>query len=133
VAVRLVAAAALLGLVLAVRPQSWAPLRKRWHHLALAGVLVNGITLSAFHVGMVTENVAVMALMQTLSPMLIAVLAGPLLGERLGPTQWLGLVLGATGVIIGADVTQTGRKPIGKDERRIVARSSVSSSDRGGM
>ena len=88
---------------------------------------------SPFHVGMVTENVAVMALMQTLSPMLIAVLAGPLLGERLGPTQWLGLVLGATGVIIGADVTQTGRKPIGKDERRIVARSSVSSSDRGGM
>ena len=96
VAVRLVAAAALLGLVLAVRRQSLAPLRKRWHHLALAGVLVKGITLSAFHVGMVTENVAVMVLMQTLSPMLIAVSAVPLLGERLGPRQWLGLTLGAT-------------------------------------
>jgi drug/metabolite transporter (DMT)-like permease len=100
VAVRLVAAAALLGLVLAVRRQSLAPLRGRWHHLALAGVLLNGITLSAFHVGMVTENVAVMALMQTLSPMLIAVSAVPLLGERLSPRQWLGLTLGAVGVVL---------------------------------
>lgn len=100
VALRLVAAAALLGIVLAVRRQSWAPLRGRWHHLALAGALVNGVTLSAFHVGMVTENVAVMALMQTLSPMLIALAAMPLLGERLGSRQWLGLALGAVGVIM---------------------------------
>lgn len=100
VALRLVAAAALLGIVVAVRRQSWAPLRGRWHHLALAGALVNGVTLSAFHVGMVTENVAVMALMQTLSPMLIALAAMPLLGERLGPRQWLGLALGAVGVIM---------------------------------
>ena len=98
VAVRLVAAAALLGLVLAVRGESWAPLRGRWYHLALAGALVNGVTLSAFHVGMVTENVALMALMQALSPMLIAVAAIPLLGERLGPRQALGLALGAVGV-----------------------------------
>lgn len=100
VALRLVAAAALLGIVLAVRRQSWAPLRGRWHHLALAGALVNGVTLSAFHVGMVTENVAVMALMQTLSPMLIALSAMPLLGERLGSRQWLGVALGAVGVIV---------------------------------
>ena len=100
VALRLVAAAALLGIVLAVRRQSWAPLRGRWHHLALAGALVNGVTLSAFHVGMVTENVAVMALMQTLSPMLIALSAMPLLGERLGSRQWLGVALGAVGVIM---------------------------------
>ena len=100
VALRLVAAAALLGIVVAVRRQPWAPLRGRWHHLALAGALVNGVTLSAFHVGMVTENVAVMALMQTLSPMLIALSAMPLLGERLGSRQWLGLALGAIGVIM---------------------------------
>jgi drug/metabolite transporter (DMT)-like permease len=100
VAVRLVAAAALLALLLAIRRRSWAPLRGRWHHLALAGVLLNGITLSAFHVGMVTENAGVMALMQALSPMLIAVSAVPLLGERLGPGQWLGLILGAVGVAL---------------------------------
>jgi drug/metabolite transporter (DMT)-like permease len=100
VAVRLVAAAALLGVAMAVCRQSWAPLRGCWHHLALAGVLINGITLSAFHVGMVTENAAVMALVQSLSPMLIALAAVPLLGERLRPRQWLGLALGAAGVIL---------------------------------
>jgi hypothetical protein len=50
VAVRLVAATVLLGAVLAVRRQSLAPLRGRWHRLALAGMLVNGVTLSASHV-----------------------------------------------------------------------------------
>ena len=100
VAVRLVAAAALLALVMALWRQSWAPLRGRWHHLALAGVLVNGVTLSAFHVGMVTENAAVMALVQALSPMLIALSAVPLLGERLSRRQWLGLALGAAGVVL---------------------------------
>jgi drug/metabolite transporter (DMT)-like permease len=50
VAVRLVAATGLLGAVLAVRRQSLAPLRGRWHRLALAGMLVNGVTLSASHV-----------------------------------------------------------------------------------
>src|SRR5258706_9259640 len=101
VAIRLVAAAALLGLVLAVRRQSLDPLRGRWHHLAIAGALVNGVTLSAFHVGMVTENVAVMALLQTLSPMLIAASAVPLLGERLGPRQWLRPTPGAGGAVPG--------------------------------
>jgi drug/metabolite transporter (DMT)-like permease len=100
VAVRLAAAAALLALAMAVWRQSWAPLRGRWHHLALAGVLVNGVTLSAFHVGMVTENAAVMALVQALSPMLIALSAVPLLGERLSRRQWLGLALGAAGVVL---------------------------------
>ena len=98
VGVRLVAAAALLGLAAVVGRHSWQALRGRWHHLAVAGALVNGVTLSAFHVGMVTENVAVMALVQSLSPMLIAVSAVPLLGERLRPWQWIGLILGTVGV-----------------------------------
>jgi drug/metabolite transporter (DMT)-like permease len=98
VGVRLVAAAALLALAAVVGRHSWQALRGRWYHLAVAGALVNGITLSAFHVGMVTENVAVMALVQSLSPMLIAVAAVPLLGERLRPWQWLGLILGTVGV-----------------------------------
>lgn len=98
VGVRLVAAAALLALAAVVGRHSWQTLRGRWHHLAVAGALVNGLTLSAFHVGMVTENVAVMALVQSLSPMLIAVSAVPLLGERLRPWQWIGLILGTVGV-----------------------------------
>ena len=100
VGVRLVAAAALLALAASVRRRSWDTLRGRWHHLAVAGALVNGVTLSAFHVGMTTENVAVMALVQSLSPMLIALSAVPLLGERLRPSQWLGLLLGTAGVTL---------------------------------
>jgi drug/metabolite transporter (DMT)-like permease len=100
VGVRLAAAAALLALAAVVGRRSWGALRGRWHHLAVAGALVNGVTLSAFHVGMVTENVAVMALVQSLSPMVIALAAVPLLGERLRSSQWLGLVLGTLGVAL---------------------------------
>jgi drug/metabolite transporter (DMT)-like permease len=100
VAVRLVAAAIILFAVMAARGESWAPLRGRWYHLAIAGALVNGLTLAPFHVGMVTVDAAVMALVQAMSPLLIALLGGPLLGERLRATQWLGILLGLAGVLL---------------------------------
>jgi drug/metabolite transporter (DMT)-like permease len=100
VAVRLIAAALVLFAAMLVRRESWAPLRGRWHHLAIAGALVNGLTLAPFHVGMVTVDAAVMALVQAMSPLLIALLAGPLLGERLRPRQWLGILLGLGGVLL---------------------------------
>jgi drug/metabolite transporter (DMT)-like permease len=100
VAVRLVAAALILFAVMVVRGESWASLRGRWHHLAIAGALVNGLTLAPFHVGMVTVDAAVMALVQAMSPLLIALLAGPLLGERLRARQWLGILLGLSGVLL---------------------------------
>ena len=100
VGVRLVIASVILGVATARSPGAGESLRGRWHHLAIAGALVNGVTLSAFHVGMVTENVGVMALLQSLSPMLVALAAVPLLGERLRPAQWLGLGLGTLGVAL---------------------------------
>jgi drug/metabolite transporter (DMT)-like permease len=100
VAMRLVLAAAVLVVLMLASRQSWAPLRGRWHHLALAGALVNGVTLATFHVGMVTVNAAVMALVQALNPMVIALLAGPVLGERMTRRQWAGLALGAVGVAL---------------------------------
>jgi drug/metabolite transporter (DMT)-like permease len=100
VGVRLAAAAIILFAAMAVRGQSWKPLRGRWVHLAVAGSLVNGVTLGAFHVGMVTVDAAVMALVQALSPLLIALLAGPLLGERLSARQWTGILFGLGGVLL---------------------------------
>jgi drug/metabolite transporter (DMT)-like permease len=100
VAVRLLAAAAILLAAMAIRREPWAPLRGRWPHLAIAGALVNGVTLGAFHVGMVTVDAAVMALVQATSPLLIALLGQPLLGERLRARQWLGIVLGLGGVLL---------------------------------
>jgi drug/metabolite transporter (DMT)-like permease len=100
VSVRLVAAAMVLVIVMAVRGESWAPLAGRWYHLAVAGALVNGLTLASFHVAMVTVDAAAMALVQAMSPLLIALLGGPLLGERLRRRQWLGIVLGLGGVLL---------------------------------
>lgn len=100
VAVRLVAAAVILTAAMAVRRESWAPLRGRWYHLMVAGALVNGLTLAAFHVGMVTVDAAVMALVQAMSPLLIALLGRPLLGERLRRRQWLGILVGFAGMLL---------------------------------
>lgn len=100
VGVRLVIASVILGVAALTSARPVGALRDRWVHLAIAGALVNGVTLSAFHVGMVTENVGVMALMQSLSPMLVALAAVPLLGERLRASQGLGLVLGTLGVAL---------------------------------
>src|SRR4030095_9095979 len=93
-------AAVILFAVMAIRGESWAPLRGRWHHLAIAGALVNGLTLAPFHVGMFAVDAAVMALVQAMSPLLMARLGGPLLGERLRGRQWLGIFLGLIGVLL---------------------------------
>jgi drug/metabolite transporter (DMT)-like permease len=70
-------------------------------HLALAGVLVHAVYLggvfASIHQGV---PAAVSALIVGLQPLLTAALAGPVLGERVRPLQWLGLVLGLVGVAL---------------------------------
>jgi len=100
VGVRLAAAALILLAAMVIRGDAWAPLRGRWHHLVVAGALVNGLALAAFHVGLVTVDAAVIALVQALSPLLIALLGGPLLDERLRTRHWLGILLGLGGVLL---------------------------------
>jgi drug/metabolite transporter (DMT)-like permease len=100
VAVRMVIAAmVLLGVTLVLR-RSWHVLAGRWVHLAVAGVLTNSVLLMTAHYAMVHIGAAPIALVQTLNPLLTALLAWPLLGEPLRPLQWLGLVLGAAGVVL---------------------------------
>ena len=95
----IIAAAALLAVTLTLR-RSWRALSRRWGHLAVAGVLTNSVLLLPAHYAMVHVGAAQIALVQTLNPLLTALLAWPLLGERLRPLQWLGLVLGAAGVVL---------------------------------
>jgi drug/metabolite transporter (DMT)-like permease len=66
----------------------------------VAGVLTNSVLLMTAHYAMVHTGAAPIALVQTLNPLLTALLAWPLLGEPLRPLQWLGLVLGAAGVVL---------------------------------
>jgi drug/metabolite transporter (DMT)-like permease len=100
VTVRLaLATALLLGTMLALR-RPWRVVAGRWGHLAVAGVLTNSVLLLAAHYAMVHVEAAQIALVQALNPLLTALLAWPLLGERLRPLQLLGLGLGAAGVVL---------------------------------
>jgi drug/metabolite transporter (DMT)-like permease len=110
IAVRMVlAAAVLLGVMLVLR-RSWRILAGRWVHCAVAGVLTNSLLLMTAHYAMVHVGAAQIALVQTLNPLLTALLAWPLLGERLRPLQWLGLLLGAAGVVLVVGLAATTSK-----------------------
>lgn len=67
---------------------------------------VSGLLLHATYLGGVFWAIAhgtpagVSAVVVSLQPVLVAALALPLLGERLVRRQWLGLVLGVTGVVL---------------------------------
>jgi drug/metabolite transporter (DMT)-like permease len=110
VAVRMVLAATVLLAVMLVLRRSWRVLAERWVHCAVAGVLTNSLLLMTAHYAMVHVGAAQIALVQTLNPLLTALLAWPLLGERLGPLQWLGLLLGAAGVVLIVGLAATTSK-----------------------
>jgi drug/metabolite transporter (DMT)-like permease len=100
VTVRLtLATAVLIGVMTALR-RPWHGLAGRWGHCAVAGVLTNSVLLLTAHYAMVHTGAAQIALVQTLNPLLTALLAWPVLGERLRLPQWAGLLLGAAGVVL---------------------------------
>ena len=83
-------------------------LRARWPgtiheaaHIALAGMMIQGGYLAgcfaAVHNGM---PAGVIALIVGVQPILTAFAAAPMLGEKVTPLQWLGLVLGFGGVVL---------------------------------
>ena len=100
VALRMILAAILLTAVMLLRRVSWALPLRLWLHCAVAGVLIHAILLMTAHVAMVRTEAAPIALIQTLNPLLTALLAWPLLGEKLRPSQGLGLALGFAGVLL---------------------------------
>ncbi|MBB6348788.1 drug/metabolite transporter (DMT)-like permease [Nonomuraea muscovyensis] len=87
----------LTGIALAAR-SSW-PRGRRLAHVAVAGVLVQAVQFGAFYTALgMHVPAAVLALVQGLNPVVVALVAGRALGERLTPRQWLGFALGAAGV-----------------------------------
>lgn len=89
--------ALMLPVALLVRAR-W-PGAKEAGHIAVVGLLMHGGYLggvfSSIHHGL---PAGLSALIVGLQPVLTATVVGPLLGERVGPRQWLGLVLGFAGV-----------------------------------
>ncbi|HBK07136.1 MAG TPA: EamA family transporter [Acetobacteraceae bacterium] len=99
VAIRMAGCAAVLVVLMLVSRQSWRPLaRWRWLHCAVAGASLNAVGLMAPHVGLLLAPAAQIALVQSLTPLLTAILGVVLLHERLRARQWLGLALGMAGV-----------------------------------
>lgn len=87
-----------LALLLHVR---WPRRPRDVGHIALSGALIHGGYLAgcfaAVYHGM---PAGVVALIVGLQPVATAFAAAPVLGERVGPMQWLGLALGFSGVVL---------------------------------
>jgi drug/metabolite transporter (DMT)-like permease len=95
-----IAAVLLAGLTVALR-FPWPAGRAQYAHAAVVGVLLHagylGGVFLAISLGM---PAGVSAVVVSLQPVLTALLAVRLLGERLVGSQWLGLVLGIVGVLL---------------------------------
>jgi drug/metabolite transporter (DMT)-like permease len=99
VAVRMAGCAVVLAALMVLLNRSWKLLGQwRWLHCAVAGALLNAMGLMAPHVGVLLAPAAQIALVQSLTPLLTAILGVALLHEQLRPRQWIGLALGMAGV-----------------------------------
>ncbi|MBF0356764.1 MAG: DMT family transporter [Alphaproteobacteria bacterium] len=99
--IRFVIVTALLALTAFLMRAPWPTSPAFVGRIALAGLLVHGVYLggvfAAISAGL---GAGIAALVTGLQPLLTAVLAGPILGERVRPKQWAGLLLGLLGVIL---------------------------------
>ena len=99
-ALRFAAVIAIFAVLIAAARAPW-PRLAACRHEAVTGVLLHsgylGAVFAAIDQGM---PAALAALIVGLQPLLTGVVVGPLLGERVSPRQWLGLVLGLAGVAL---------------------------------
>ena len=93
-----------LMLALAVKVDGRAKLasmrRRDIWALILCGVLNNAVYLGVNWIGLTMTSSAYNAVLISCNPLVVALLAGPLLGEKLNLTKWIGLGLGLVGVVI---------------------------------
>lgn len=80
---------------------AWPATVREARHIAIAGILIQsgylGGVFCAVHAGM---SAGVAALIVGMQPLLTALAAGRMLGERVAPRQWIGLLLGLAGVTL---------------------------------
>jgi drug/metabolite transporter (DMT)-like permease len=79
----------------------WPRTVREWLHIGVSGVLVHGVYLGGVFIAIGHGLPAgIAAIVVGLQPVLTALGAGLLLGERVRPTQWAGLALGFVGVAL---------------------------------
>lgn len=87
----------LIPMALVLRPPMPATWRG-WLHVAVVGFLIQvvyfGLCYVAFKSGVSAGGVAIIVCLQ---PILVALVAPAMVGERIGPRGWIGLVLGLSG------------------------------------
>jgi drug/metabolite transporter (DMT)-like permease len=94
-----------LGVLLVV-PLAWLarpvwPRGRLLAHVIVAGWLMHAVNLGGSHYAQyLGMSAGIAALILALQPLVTAVVAAPLLGERLRPPQWLGVALGLLGVAL---------------------------------
>ena len=97
--IRFVLTLALLIPLVKVMGGAWPGSWRLRGHIAVSGLLVHAAYLGGVFYGIYLGMPAgLTALLVGLQPLLTATLAGPLLGERITATQWLGLALGLVGI-----------------------------------
>ncbi|KST60985.1 peptide ABC transporter ATP-binding protein [Methylobacterium sp. GXS13] len=97
-AVRFTGVAVLLALIAAASRVRWPGTRAGWRDPMVAGFLMQGIYLSGVFWAVSRGLPAgIAALVGSLQPLLTALLAGPLLGERVSGRRALGILLGFAG------------------------------------
>lgn len=93
-----------IALMLAIAMASRAPWPKdprQWGHIGVSGVLIHAVYLGGVFVSIKHGLPAgIAALVVGMQPLLTAVGAGWVLGERVSARRWLGLVLGFIGVAL---------------------------------
>lgn len=99
--IRFACVAAILGLFSLIIRARWPRGWKTYLHLTVTGVLLHGLYLGGVFASInLGVEAGTSALIVGVQPVLTAILAGPLLGERLRGGQWLGLTLGISGVVL---------------------------------
>ncbi len=93
-----------IGLMLAIALLSRAPwprTLRQWGHIAVSGLLIHAVYLGGVFIAIKHGLPAgIAALVVGMQPLLTALGAGWLLGERVSARQWGGLVLGFVGVAL---------------------------------
>ena len=82
-------------------PLRWPVGAIAWMHVIVAGLLMHAVNLGASHYAQYLGMPAgVTALVLAAQPLVTAVIAAALLGERLRPLQWIGVLTGLGGVAL---------------------------------
>ncbi len=83
------------------QPLRWPASPRDWLHVVIAGLLMHAANLGGSHYAQyLGMSAGVTALVLATQPLVTAFVAAALIGERLRPFQWLGVVVGLLGVAL---------------------------------